>query len=191
MKGNKKKKALVPPGSRRNGAAPAPSPKSLDKTLAALNAWLNDYGAVARAVGRHGDLERKLDAGGGLVKLSAPFLPQWVAEAALAALRALPPDTWNATAAARDLKYNNIAHAFDSTKGQQGGGKGGSGSGGSGSSSKTARAACAALQKLFRAVGLLLPGEVASFSAARYGAGHHIEPHDDRAYTDVSQCWGG
>lgn len=32
---------------------------------------------------------------------------------------------------------------------------------------------------------LLQPGELHTFSAARYDGGNHIAPHDDRAYTQV------
>ena len=37
----------------------------------------------------------------------------------------------------------------------------------------------------FRALSLLRPGSLFTFSAARYSRGHHIEPHTDRAYTNV------
>lgn len=38
---------------------------------------------------------------------------------------------------------------------------------------------------LFRAFRGLRPGLKATFSAARYGPGHWIDPHDDRQYRDV------
>ncbi len=44
------------------------------------------------------------------------------------------------------------------------------------------------LERLLRAVAAVLPGELSSFSAARYGLSHHIVPHDDRAYTEATLC---
>jgi hypothetical protein len=48
-----------------------------------------------------------------------------------------------------------------------------------------AEAAVRLLPQIFRALSLLLPGALHTFSAARYGPGHCIAPHDDRAYTRV------
>jgi hypothetical protein len=42
------------------------------------------------------------------------------------------------------------------------------------------------VQKGTRALSLLLPGRLHTFSAARYMAGDNIAPHDDKAYADVS-----
>lgn len=41
------------------------------------------------------------------------------------------------------------------------------------------------IDAVVRVVGLLLPGQLNAFSAARYDRTHHIAPHDDRAYTPV------
>lgn len=39
------------------------------------------------------------------------------------------------------------------------------------------------LEKVVRCINLLLPGELNTFSAAKYIEGHRITPHDDKAYT--------
>lgn len=41
------------------------------------------------------------------------------------------------------------------------------------------------IEEAVRALSLLLPGELHSFSAAKYLEGNHIDPHDDRSYTQV------
>jgi len=85
-----------------------------------------------------------------------------------------PPDAaWNDTSAARDYTHNNISHAFKSAKGA------GPGSPSSDSDSS------GDLAKVFRVMSLLQAESLFTFSAARYTAGDHIEPHDDRAYTHV------
>lgn len=65
---------------------------------------------------------------------------------------------------AQDYTHNNIAHAFWSVKPADDDG---------------------ALEALLRAFSLLAPDQLHAFSAARYERGHHIAPHDDRAYTPV------
>lgn len=46
-------------------------------------------------------------------------------------------------------------------------------------------------QALLRAFSLICPDQLNAFSAARYERGHHIAPHDDRAYTPVRLDTGG
>jgi hypothetical protein len=105
-------------GKRPGGGGKRPAVDADDARRAAraFSRWLDDYPSVAAAVGRHGDLEARLDAGGGLTKIEG-FLPPPAAAGALAALRALPPAAWADTSAARDYVHNNISHAFESTKG--------------------------------------------------------------------------
>lgn len=102
------------------------------------------------------------------------FLPPAAAAGLLALLRRLPPSAWNDTSAARDYAHNDISHAFESTK-EAGAAAAGGPLG-------------AELAKAFRALSLLQPGALFTFSAARYTRGHHIEPHDDRAYTNVRRA---
>ncbi|KAI8468679.1 MAG: hypothetical protein J3K34DRAFT_477473 [Monoraphidium minutum] len=150
-------------GRKRKRAAPAPAATAAFD----LDAWLDDYRAVSAALAAHGDLEARLAAGGGLTKIRG-LLPRRAAAGLLALLRSLPAAAWADTRAGRDYAANNISHAFESTKGRAAGSR-----------------LRGALEKAFRALSLLLPGSLFTFSAARYSRGHHIEPHDDRAYTDV------
>ena len=162
-------------GGKAPSAAPAAAAAAAAeerKRARAFSRWLDDYAAVSAAIARHGDLEEALDAAGGGPVVMRDFLPRAAAEGALRVLQALPPRAWNDTRAARDYANNNISHAFVSTKGASADGGAGGGE-------------CEDLAKIFRAVSLLMPGALHTFSAARYTAGHHIEPHDDRAYTNV------
>ena len=162
-------------GGKAPSAAPAAAAAAAAeerKRARAFSRWLDDYAAVSAAIARHGDLEAALDAAGGGPVVMRDFLPRAAAEGALRVLQALPPRAWNDTRAARDYANNNISHAFVSTKGASADGGAGGGE-------------CEDLAKIFRAVSLLMLGALHTFSAARYTAGHHIEPHDDRAYTNV------
>jgi hypothetical protein len=123
-------------------------------------AWLDDYERVSRWASKY-DVRGLLSEHGGLVRLEN-FLPPHVAEAALHVLEAIPQAKWNDTSATKDYTHNNIQHAFLSVK-----------------------AHGSRLGALLRAFTLLLPGELSTFSAARYERTHGIAPHDDRAYTDV------
>ncbi|PSC76917.1 cupin superfamily subfamily [Micractinium conductrix] len=154
-------------GGGKAGAATGSSAKS---ELAAALKWLNSYPRVSRWMAQY-DIEALVDAGGGIVRIDN-FLPEQVARGALAILRRLPPGRWRPTEAAEDYTHNNISHAFWSVKGGIGGADGG------GSND-------AALKALLRAFTLLRPEQLNAFSAARYDRGHHIAPHDDRAYTPV------
>ncbi|KIZ02959.1 hypothetical protein MNEG_5005 [Monoraphidium neglectum] len=175
--GTGKHAAKLGPGKKSSGKATRGSEKARPGPAFDLAEWLDDFEAVSAAVSRHGDLEALLNAGGGITKIRG-FLPPAAAAGLLALLRRVPPPAWRATEAARDYAANNISHAFDSTK--RGGGDG---------------EVDEQLAKAFRVMSLLRPGELFTFSAARYARGHHIEPHDDRAYTNVrraarSTAWG-
>uniref|UniRef100_A0A0G4I3J3 Prolyl 4-hydroxylase alpha subunit domain-containing protein n=1 Tax=Chromera velia CCMP2878 TaxID=1169474 RepID=A0A0G4I3J3_9ALVE len=121
--------------------------------------WANNFRKVMELVGRF-DLDSLLDASDGVVHLRN-FLPEKVARGAREVLEGIPESEWNPTEASRDWKKNDIAHAFSSTKTAEG------------------------VPELTRIFSLFYPDSLNSFSAARYGSGHFIEPHDDRAYTDV------
>ena len=97
---------------------------------------------------------------GGLVKISN-FFPSFVANGILSVLEAISPRHWNVTEAARDHASNNIAHKFWSSKTAPG------------------------LESIVRAISVLQPGRLNTFSAGKYEKSNHIEPHDDRAYADV------
>ncbi|GAB4812976.1 hypothetical protein N2152v2_000022 [Parachlorella kessleri] len=137
-------------------------PKEVEASpeVAKAAAWLNSYAKASTWMGRY-DIHRLLDASGGLVRIEN-FLPEFVAEAVLQVLQAIPTAKWNPTTAGKDYAQNNISHQFWSTK-----------------------HASAIIDAVVRVIGLLLPGQLNAFSAARYDASHHIAPHDDRAYTPV------
>lgn len=142
---------------------------SREDSMSAALAWLGDYGRVRRWMARH-DARRALAAGGGIAWFP-DFLPGPVAHAALSILESVPDSQWNATVAYEDRTSNDIAHQFWSLK-----------AGG-------ARSPLAALLRVFP---VLLPDEpYSTFSAARYDCSHHIDPHDDRAYTQVQRDDGG
>lgn len=125
--------------------------------------WIDSYRAVSRWLQQY-DIEALLDANGGLVRLHN-FLPERVADGILSCLQAIPEQAWNETSASRDYTANNIGHSFWSTKG----------------------AGATGLEPVLRLFSTLLPGELSTFSAARYDNNDHIEPHDDRAYTEVGE----
>ncbi|KAK2080882.1 hypothetical protein QBZ16_000736 [Prototheca wickerhamii] len=157
---------MVAPSSRRGRPGGRPG-GTKDRSFASALAWLDDYDAVCRWMGRY-DVEEALDRGGGVAWLP-DFLPGHVAKAALRILQALPPGAWNSTQAGDDRGSNDISHTFWSTKSAPG----------------------TLLEPLLRVFPVLLPGfEFSTFSAARYDKGHHIAPHDDRAYVAV-QCEDG
>jgi hypothetical protein len=106
-----------------------------------FEAWINDPGKVMGCVAKY-PLESMLDAGGGIVKISN-FFPEFVADGILEALEAIPAKHWNVTEAVRDHASNNIAHKFWS--------------------SKTAPS----LESIFRAVSVLQPGRLNTFSAGK------------------------
>jgi hypothetical protein len=70
--------------------------------------WLESFAKVSRWMERHGSLEERLDAGGGLCKLEAVF-PDEVAAGLLSELQAIPEAQWNATEASADYAHNNIS----------------------------------------------------------------------------------
>ena len=124
-----------------------------------FQAWINDPGKVLAWVGKY-RIEKMLDQGGGLVKIPH-FFPEFVADGILDVLETIPAKHWNVTEAERDLSNNNIAHKFWSSKTAPG------------------------LAEIFRTISVLQPGRLNTFSAGKYEKSNHIEPHDDRAYTDV------
>eukprot|EP00887_Chlorella_sp_A99_P003532 scaffold7.g3532.t1 len=125
-------------------------------------AWLSSHAKVSRWMRRHGDVRAAVAGAGGLLRIER-FLPPAVAEGVLHVLEGVRAREWNDTAADEDARYNNISHEFRSTK----------------------HAAGAELDIVLRALAALVPGQYNAFSAGRYDAGHHIDPHDDRAYTPV------
>ncbi|CAE7587568.1 RIOX1 [Symbiodinium natans] len=128
-------------------------------TLREAEAFLLNYKLASTWLHRV-RLREKLSAGG-VVRLRGA-LPDSVARLALRTLEELPNASWNLTQAGRDAARNNVAHRFSSR-----------------------RFGSETLDRLFRVLGELLPGELNSFSAGRYLQGDHIERHDDRQYTDV------
>lgn len=61
-------------------------------------AWLGSYPKCSRWFARYADMDARLEAGGGICRIQG-FLPDFVAEGALAILQGLPPQRWNDTAA--------------------------------------------------------------------------------------------
>uniref|UniRef100_A0A7S1IN91 Prolyl 4-hydroxylase alpha subunit domain-containing protein n=1 Tax=Eutreptiella gymnastica TaxID=73025 RepID=A0A7S1IN91_9EUGL len=121
--------------------------------------WMNHYPCVKRWMAQY-RLRRLIQEGNGIVKIR-DFLPPHVAHGVLKLLEAIPAKKWTPTEAARDYQHNNISHQFWSTK--------------------TARG----LPDFFRVLSLLLPESLWTMSTAKYVQSNHIEPHDDRAYTNV------
>jgi hypothetical protein len=124
-------------------------------------AWLDSYNKVSaqleRVLGGHASVDEMLKANGGLIKLRNVF-PQSVADGILSLLD--KRRDWIRTDADEDYQQNNIEHSFLSVrKGPQ-------------------------LESVYRALALLRPGELHSFSAAKYQSSHHIAPHDDKAFTN-------
>ncbi|KAL4418797.1 hypothetical protein ABPG77_010206 [Micractinium sp. CCAP 211/92] len=172
------KRARRAPGGNKAAASAAGAAGKGDDLRRAL-AWLESYPKVSSWMARY-DVEALVDAAGGLAVVP-DFLPPFVAEGALRIMERLPPGWWKPTEAAEDYTHNNIAHAFLSVKG---------GAGDANSSSGRGGGADEQLQALLRAFTLLLPDQLNAFSAARYERGHHIAPHDDRAYTPVMMDTG-
>lgn len=143
---------------RRREHQKTPDSPNLDTFMS----WTDSYKKVSKWFARY-DLEEQLDQNDGLVQLT-DFLPSNIAEGALSVLQQVPEAKWQATSADDDVKRNDIPHGFLSTKDPS---------------------AALGLEQLFRLFHLLLPEELNTFSIARYTQGHHIAPHDDRAYTDV------
>ncbi|DBA99894.1 TPA: hypothetical protein ACH3X1_013780 [Trebouxia sp. C0004] len=141
--------------SEHQRASPSPN---LDTFLS----WTDSYKKVSKWFARY-NLEEQLDQNDGLVQVT-DFLPTSIAEGALRVLQQVPEAKWQTTRADDDVKRNDISHGFLSTKDPS---------------------AAPGLKQLFRLFHLLLPEELYTFSVARYTQGHHIAPHDDRAYTDV------
>ena len=144
--------------------------KKHDGGVSQALAWLDSYRKVStwlesklKAIGGHQSIDELLESSGGLLKIQN-LLPQFVADAVLTMLESR--DDWTTTEANENYSANNINHQFFSAR--QGGG----------------------LDAVYQALALLRPGELNSFSAARYQTNHHIDPHDDRAYTQVKMEGG-
>eukprot|EP00798_Chlamydomonas_sp_ICE-L_P018994 gene18994-25578_t len=123
-------------------------------------AWMDSFPKVSKWMGQY-DVEALIQKSGGLVRVSN-FLPDFVADALHDSLDAIPEKSWLMTSAGQDHSQNNILHAFWSTKQAPG------------------------LDRITRLFSTLVPDSLHTFSAARYMSGHHIDPHDDRAYTEVT-----
>ena len=122
--------------------------------------WLASYASVSRWFAQY-DIERLLDEHGGLVRLRN-FLPPHVAQGAFDVVRRIKDAHWIRTDSAKDYASNNIEHAFYSCKSAPG------------------------LEELLRIFVAWQPERLQSFSAAKYECTHHIEPHDDCAFTTVA-----
>eukprot|EP01121_Diplochlamys_sp_Union-15-3_P022170 TRINITY_DN9360_c0_g1_i4.p1 TRINITY_DN9360_c0_g1~~TRINITY_DN9360_c0_g1_i4.p1 ORF type:complete len:224 (+),score=42.17 TRINITY_DN9360_c0_g1_i4:50-721(+) len=120
--------------------------------------WVETFEYVDEWMEKY-DLESLLEENG-LVKISN-FLPDFIAEGALQLLENVPSEDWVKTYSKENYQQNDIEHSFLSTKCGLG------------------------VPELCRVISILLPGELNTFSAAKYEKTHHIMPHDDRAYTDV------
>eukprot|EP01087_Luapelamoeba_hula_P019098 TRINITY_DN6280_c0_g1_i1.p1 TRINITY_DN6280_c0_g1~~TRINITY_DN6280_c0_g1_i1.p1 ORF type:complete len:415 (+),score=58.36 TRINITY_DN6280_c0_g1_i1:304-1548(+) len=108
---------------------------------------------------KYGDLEKRLDESGGLVKIPQ-FLPEDLAYRILETLQGLSDAEWLATEGRTDQGYN-INHTFSSAK-----------------HFRNSRA-------IFRLFKLLIPHLPSSLSAAKYVKTHHIDAHDDKAYKTI------
>ena len=86
---------MAPP--RRSSGGGGAAAAAADPRRAAL-AWLNSYSKCSSWFAQYADIDARLEAGGGICR-SQNFLPDHVAEGALAILEALPPRRWNDTAA--------------------------------------------------------------------------------------------
>lgn len=141
----------------------ARSPEVIICIMKKALAWLDSYPKVSshfdKVLGAgHESIDEMLEANGGLIKIKSVF-PMTVAEGMFALLESRKDSEWNSTEASQDYSQNNISHMFYSIR--------------------------EGLDAVYRALALLRPGELHSFSAAKYQTSHHIAPHDDRAYTDV------
>jgi|EP01047_Picozoa_sp_COSAG01_P076295 hypothetical protein len=126
----------------RRRAAAAADACNAEHFLASLSEM---YSAVAQ----HGNIERELARQGGFLKIRN-FLPEAVAEHALATLESFADDEWVAD--------TGDCHRFasiscDGCEGYE------------------------RLCQIARPLWLMLPGRVPTFSAGRYGRGHHIARH--------------
>lgn len=125
--------------------------------------WLDDYETCNDLINKKiaYDIRKLLKKHGGLVRIP-DFLPDFVAEYALSLVQAIN-DEWRPTEARQDYSQNNISHHFSSVKDRH----------------------APQLEPLIRLFSLISPEQFHAFSAAKYVATDHIEPHDDKAYTDV------
>ena len=123
------------------------SDNSMDNSEAAE--FLGSLMAMHTQVSKHGSIEELLDRGGGFVKIRN-FMPNAVAEHALATLQSFDDEEWGVDQGA--------CHHFGSISCDNAEGFG-------------------ALMEIARPLWLMLPNRVPTFSAGRYGRGHHIARH--------------
>jgi len=141
-----------------NFSASVSSQSSTNKVVP-FNIWINSPKHVLKWLEQY-DIPALVDQNGGLVRISN-FLPTHVAEGILRLIESVPEKSWNDTSARTDYLQNNISHSFWSVK------------------------TTPELESVFRLFSMVQPGELHTFSAAKYQKNHHIAPHDDRAYTNV------
>ena len=139
-------------GAATAAAAPQPDPPAEPAAPAAERdaaAFLGSLTAMHAHVKAHGDIERRLDEGGGFVKIRN-FMPEAVAEHALSTLAGFGEEEWG-TDQGDCHHFGSIS--CDNVEGYEN------------------------LMEIARPLWLMLPGRVPTFSAGRYGRGHHIARH--------------
>jgi hypothetical protein len=148
-----------PPRSSSSSSSSSNGGASGDLCKLPYSQWLSSYAAVSEWFKAY-DIEQLLDQGGGIARI-LNFLPPQVALGAHQCLSRIGEQYWHTTASDKDYGKNNIEHMFLSTKQAPG------------------------LDKLLRIFTAWQPDRLATFSAAKYTHSHHIEPHDDCAFTNV------
>lgn len=148
----------MPPRKRRQPAAEPAQPQQQYP----LRAFADSVGAMQGWLGRHGDLQAALAAGGGVAQLRE-FLPPDVAEAALSQLQRIPEARWQL-----EEERGAGGHSFCACD-QEG---------------------ATVVADLARALWVARPQALPSFSALRLSAGHHIGRCDDRAMVEVMAADG-
>ena len=138
--------AAAPAAARQPDPPAAPAAGATEQDAAA---FLGSLTAMHARVSAHGDIERRLDEGGGFVKIRN-FMPEAVAEHALATLTSFGEEEWG-TDQGDCHHFGSIS--CDNVEGYEN------------------------LMEIARPLWLMLPGRVPTFSAGRYGRGHHIARH--------------
>ena len=152
MPPRKRRKPAAGATARAAGAAAAPG------SACPLRDFADSLGAMQSWLGRHGDLDAALAAGGGVAQLK-DFLPPEVAEAAAAQLRRIPNARWQHEGAPGGAD----GHSFCACAAED----------------------ATVVADLARALWVARPQALPSFTALRLGAGHHIGRCDDRAMVEV------
>ena len=143
--------------------------------------WINDYQKANRwfrksLQGR--DVETLLAENNDLVKISN-FLPGKVAESISYIVASVDASVWRRTEAHRNLEENNIAHTFESCK--------------CGSDRHVEDTGYVLneneyLASIFRLFSLIMPRELYSFSAGRYGVNGESEYEEGQVLPCVPEC---